>query len=81
MRSSVAVAPSGLIGRICVIRTDRLRRNFGLAEVRAGDGASVFIEVRLVGRADGAAGWSALIYDYDATGRYYWVVPLDVARF
>jgi|KBSSwiStaDraftv2_1062776.scaffolds.fasta_scaffold3729452_1 hypothetical protein len=79
MRSGVLAEPRGLVGRTCVIRTDRLRRDFGLAEVTAADGRSVFIEVRLFGEADAANGWSALIYDYNPAARFYWVVPVDAA--
>jgi hypothetical protein len=79
MRSGVLATPSGLVGRTCVIRSGQLDRRHGHAEVVVDDGTSVFIDVRLFGCASAACGWSALIYDYDAHARVYWVVPVDVA--
>jgi hypothetical protein len=77
MHSGVSAPPHELVGRTCVIRTDRLGRDYGLAEVITADGASMFIEVRLYGKAGAAQGWSALIYYYDPAARCYWVVPVD----
>ena len=79
MRSGVLAEPRELVGRMCVIRSDQLRRDFGLAEVTMPDGTSVFIDVRLFGRAEDANGWCALVYHYDPLARCYWVVPVDAS--
>ena len=64
-----------LIGQTCTIRTQRVDRNFGQAEVD--DGAMV-IQVRSM---DPAApfqyGGKAVIYEYDAGAGLYWVTPLE----
>ncbi|GAA5004147.1 hypothetical protein GCM10025734_42170 [Kitasatospora paranensis] len=69
------------VGLGCVIRTGRVGPDFGQAEVRAADGSSAVVQVRQ-NRADAAAagsglraGTSALIYDYDAEGEFFWVMP------
>jgi hypothetical protein len=77
MQSGVLATSSGLIGRICVIRSGQLDHRHGHAEIVMDDGTSVFVDVRLVGRAEAACGWSALIYGYDPLARVYWVVPVE----
>jgi hypothetical protein len=69
------------VGLGCVIRTGRVGPDFGQAEVRAADGSSAVVQVRQ-NRADAdaagrglRAGTSALIYDYDAEGEFFWVMP------
>ncbi|MHA6761188.1 hypothetical protein [Streptacidiphilus sp. PAMC 29251] len=69
------------VGRGCVIRTGRVGPDFGQAEVRAEDGSSAVVQVRQ--SADEAtgpgsvltSGASALIYDYDAEGEFFRVIP------
>jgi hypothetical protein len=69
------------VGRSCVIRTGRVGPDFGQAEVRAADGSSALVQVRQ--SSDEAAsvgsglrvGASALIYDYDAEGEFFRVMP------
>ena len=67
---------SDFVGRECVIRTGRVDPTFGQAEVHAAG--------RLVRDRPGApdrrpttfaAGTVALIFDYDADGEFFWVVP------
>jgi hypothetical protein len=69
------------VGRMCVIRTGRVDLEFGQAEVRAADGASAVIQVRQQRNQDGEAalkaGSTALIFDYDADGEFFWVMPYD----
>jgi hypothetical protein len=69
------------VGLGCVIRTGRVGPDFGQAEVRAADGSSAVVQVRqslddAAGPGDVLrAGVSALIYDYDADGEFFWVMP------
>lgn len=69
------------VGRMCVIRTGRVDLTFGQADVRAADGASAVIQVRQQRNQDGEAalkaGSTALIFDYDADGEFFWVMPYD----
>jgi hypothetical protein len=69
------------VGRMCVIRTGRVDLTFGQAEVRAADGSAAVIQVRQHGNQPGEeilkAGSTALIFDYDADGEFFWVMPYD----
>lgn len=69
------------VGRMCVIRTGRVDLGFGQAEVRAADGASAVIQVRQQRNREDEpalkAGSTALIFDYDAEGEFFWVMPYD----
>jgi membrane protein implicated in regulation of membrane protease activity len=69
------------VGRMCVIRTGRVDLAFGQAEVRAADGSAAVIPVRQQrNREEEAtlkAGSTALIFDYDADGEFFWVMPYD----
>jgi hypothetical protein len=67
------------VGLTCVIRTGRVTRTFGQAEVHAPDGSSSVVQVRQAGTDDLRAGTVALLYDFDAAGEFFWVVPTDVA--
>jgi hypothetical protein len=66
---------------MCVIRTSRVDLTFGQAEVRAADGSAAIIQVRQHGNRPGEeilkAGSTALIFDYDADGEFFWVMPYD----
>jgi hypothetical protein len=68
------------VGRMCVVRTGRVGRDFGQAEVTASDGSSALVQVRLVGVAIRSAGWTALLYDYDAAGEFFWITPMDIGE-
>jgi hypothetical protein len=69
------------VGRACVIRTGRVGPDFGQAEVHAADGSSALVQVRQsLDEAAGPgsvlrSGASALIYDYDAEGEFFRVMP------
>jgi hypothetical protein len=67
------------VGSTCVIRTGRVTREFGQAEVHSPDGSSAVVQVRQAGNDDLRAGQTALLYDFDAVGEFFWVVPADVA--
>ncbi|WP_055588761.1 hypothetical protein [Peterkaempfera griseoplana] len=70
------------VGLGCVIRTGRVGPDFGQAEVHAADGSSALVQVRQ--SPDEAAGpgsvlgigAAALIYDYDAEGEFFRVMPV-----
>ncbi len=65
------------IGRMCVIRTGRVTPHFGQAEVHSEDGSSAVLQVRQQGNDALAAGSTALIFEYDAEGEFFWVMPYD----
>lgn len=67
------------VGRLCVIRTGQVTVDFGQAEVTAADGSSAIVQVRQPGTEPLRAGSSALIYDYDADGEFFWVMPAGLA--
>lgn len=67
------------IGRMCVIRTGTVTAHFGQAEVHSEDGSSALIQVRKQGDDELVAGSTALIFDYDAEGEFFWVMPYDSA--
>ncbi|WP_367134452.1 hypothetical protein [Saccharothrix sp. HUAS TT1] len=69
------------VGRPCVIRTGRVTRAFGQAEVTAADGSSAVVQVRQPGEDPLlVAGATALIFDYDVAGEFFWVAPLDLGH-
>ncbi|WP_326766519.1 hypothetical protein OG978_19880 [Streptomyces sp. NBC_01591] len=70
------------LGRVCTIRTGSVSSDFGQAEVRADDGSTAIVQVRLLAPADGtvlAAGSAGLLYAYDDEGEFFWVSPYDKA--
>src|SRR5690625_1570046 len=67
------------VGQTCVIRTGRVDREFGQAEISGGDGSWSLIEVRTIGDEQLSAGSTALVFDYDSTARVYRVTPFDSA--
>ena len=67
------------LGLTCVIRTGRVTRTFGQAEVHAPDGSSAVVQVRQAGHDDLRAGTLALLFDVDPDGEFFWVVPADIA--
>ena len=70
---------SDFLGLTCVIRTGRVTRTFGQAEVHASDGSSAIVQVRQAGDDDLRAGTVALLFDVDPDGEFFWVVPADIA--
>lgn len=74
---------SHFVGRLCVIRTARVGPDFGQAEVTAADGSSAVVQVRQSAESAAAerlhAGSSALIFDFDEAGEFFWVMPADPA--
>jgi hypothetical protein len=67
------------VGRPCVIRTGTVTHDFGQAEVTAADGSSAVVQVRQAGQDVLVAGSTALIFDYDVDGEFFWVAPVDSA--
>ncbi|TDC47857.1 hypothetical protein E1281_25585 [Actinomadura sp. KC345] len=77
------------VGLPCVIRTGRVGPDFGQAEVTSADGSSAIVQVRqpatdvaVAGEAEGTsltAGSTALIFDFDPAGQFFWVMPHDAA--
>jgi hypothetical protein len=67
------------VGSLCTIRTGRVTADFGQAEVTAADGSSAVVQVRQSGAEPMRAGSSALIYDYDVEGEFFWVMPAGIA--
>ncbi|MGS2646480.1 hypothetical protein [Streptosporangium sp. LJ11] len=65
------------VGRVCVVRTSRVGRTFGQAEVTSADGSSALVQVRQTGDEVFAAGSVALIFAYDSPGEFFWVMPYD----
>jgi hypothetical protein len=65
------------IGRRCVIRTGTATQDFGQAEVTAADGSSAVVQVRTTGQDRLARGDKALIFEYDADGEFFWVMPYE----
>ncbi|WP_158846998.1 hypothetical protein [Saccharothrix deserti] len=68
------------VGRPCVIRTGRVTQTFGQAEVTAADGSSAVVQVRQPGQDPLTAGTTALIFDYDADGEFFWVAALELGH-
>jgi hypothetical protein len=66
------------LGRTGVIRTQRVTDSFGQAEVAAADGSTAIVQVRQTGQDILRYGSSAVLYDFDADGEFFWVVPADV---
>jgi hypothetical protein len=67
------------LGRLCVVRTGTVTADFGQAEVTAADGSSAVVQIRQPGDERMPAGSSALIYDYDTEGEFFWVMPAGPA--
>jgi hypothetical protein len=75
--SGPGASRSDFVGRTCVIRTGTVALDFGQAEVRAADGSTAVVQVRQTGQDDLRAGHTALIYDYDTDGEFFWVAPVE----
>ncbi|MFG1947301.1 hypothetical protein [Nonomuraea sp. NPDC048826] len=65
------------VGQMCVIRTGRATSDFGQAEVTAADGSSAVVQVRTTGQDRLTRGQTALIFEYDADGEFFWVMPYE----
>lgn len=88
-RSPPAASLRDFVGLPCVIRTGRVGPDFGQAEVTAPDGSSAIVQVRqppmdvaVAGEARGGGlttGSTALIFDFDPAGQFFWVMPHDAA--
>ncbi|MFE3450883.1 hypothetical protein ACFXJ8_18320 [Nonomuraea sp. NPDC059194] len=62
------------VGQRCVVRTGRADATFGQAEVIAPDGSSAVVQVRTTGGDLLSRGQTALIFDYDAEGEFFYVM-------
>jgi hypothetical protein len=71
---------TAFVGRTCVIRTGTVTAAFGQAEVTAADGSSAIVQVRQTGSDAFTAGSSAVIYEYDRHGEFFWVIPTPGQR-
>lgn len=74
------VAPASradFVGSYCIVRTSTVDGSFGQAEVTALDGSSAIIQVRQTGEEELRAGSTALIFDYDADGEFFWITAAD----
>ncbi|MBF8185814.1 hypothetical protein ITP53_08675 [Nonomuraea sp. K274] len=65
------------VGQPCVIRTGAATADFGQAEVTAADGSSAVVQVRTTGQDRLSRGDHALIFEYDAEGEFFWVMPYE----
>ncbi|MGN9837324.1 hypothetical protein ACTMTI_04270 [Nonomuraea sp. H19] len=65
------------VGRQCVIRTGAATPEFGQAEVTAADGSSAVVQVRTTGQDRLSRGDKALIFEYNADGEFFWVMPYE----
>ena len=64
------------VGRTAIVRTSRVTEQYGQAEVTADDGGTAVVQVRAAQSTDLKAGQTALIFDYDAEGEFFWVVDI-----
>ncbi|GAA4243306.1 hypothetical protein [Dactylosporangium darangshiense] len=71
---------TAFVGRTCVIRTGTVTEAFGQAEVTAADGSSAIVQVRQTGADTFTAGSTAVIYEYDRDGEFFWIVPTPGLR-
>nr|WP_225443788.1 OB-fold-containig protein [Lolliginicoccus lacisalsi] len=78
---TAAPSRSDFVGKLCVVRTSTVAPDFGQAEITSKDGSAALIQVRQT--AEHAAGGelrsgsTALIYEYDSDGEFFWVCPVD----
>ncbi|MET0233868.1 MAG: hypothetical protein ABW224_04440 [Kibdelosporangium sp.] len=75
--SGPGASRADFVGRTCVIRTGSVAVDFGQAEVRAADGSTAVVQVRQTGQDELRAGHTALIYDYDTAGEFFWIAPVE----
>jgi hypothetical protein len=67
------------VGLVCVVRTQRVDTTFGQAEVTSADGSSAIVQVRQAGDDPLSTGRTAVIYDYDPAGEFFWISPVDLS--
>lgn len=78
LKSEILPSRNDFVGRTCVIRTGTVTERHGQAEVTAEDGSSAVIQVRQAGdKALLSNGSTALIFDYDVDGEFFWVVEVN----
>ncbi|MFI6324962.1 hypothetical protein ACIBG8_46105 [Nonomuraea sp. NPDC050556] len=65
------------VGLHCVIRTGQASTDFGQAEVTAADGSTAIVQVRTTGTDHLKSGDNALIFEYDADGEFFFVMPYE----
>ena len=79
LRPLFTIAPAlsnrALVGRIVTVQTTRVDAGFGQAEVDGGDGLGLLVEVRCAKDNKLSRGVKAVIFDYDADGEHFLVVP------
>jgi hypothetical protein len=64
------------VGRTAIVKTARVTENYGQAEVTADDGGTAVVQVRAAQSTELKAGQTALIFDYDSEGEFFWVVDI-----
>lgn len=64
------------VGRTAIVKTARVTEHYGQAEVTADDGGTAVVQVRAAQSTELTAGQTALIFDYDAEGEFFWVVDI-----
>ncbi|MEV6712271.1 hypothetical protein AB0M48_09525 [Lentzea sp. NPDC051208] len=64
------------VGRTAIVRTSTVTERYGQAEVTADDGGTAVVQVRAAQSTELKAGQTALIFDYDAEGEFFWVVDI-----
>lgn len=70
-----ALRQSELVGAVCEITTQRVTADFGQAEVRDAEGASLIVQVRCAKPNDLSSGDRALIFDLDSETGLFSVSP------
>lgn len=64
-----------LVGKSCVLTTQRVSADFGQAEVRDDEGGSLIVQIRCTKENELGAGDRALIIDLDADGGVFHISP------
>lgn len=70
-------ARASLLGRVCVVQTQRVDATFGQAEVTDPDGASLLVQVRTTAPHSFRRGEAALLVDFDDDLDAFLVAPVD----
>lgn len=70
-------AHRALLGQVCTTSSLRVDRYAGAADAPGPDGSRTRIQVRQNSEEDLPAGSTALIYDYEPDGGYYWIAAYD----
>lgn len=72
---TLALRRRELVGRACVITTEKVTTDFGQAEVRDAEGGSLIVQVRCAKDNDLGSGDRALIFDLDADAGVFQISP------